>query len=239
VLSRLGCDRASNSGAIPARASTAQVAQFVGRERHLAALAEAFQSVKEGRTAVVCLLGGSGMGKSALARRFLEELRRREQVVTLQGRCYEQESVPYKGFDSIVDDLSQYLKSLPIREAEALIPPGILALTRMFPVLSWVEVIAAARRDEIEIPNSHERRKRAFAALRELLDRLAHRKPLVLFIDDLQWGDADSAALLTELLYPPTPPLLLIACYRSEEAETSPFLKNILPVRAAADLSRC
>jgi len=177
VLSRLGCDRASHSSVLPTRAYTAQTAPFVGRERHLATLAEAFQSMKEGRPAVVCLLGGSGMGKSALARRFLEELRRREEVVTLQGRCYEQESVPYKGFDSIVDDLSQYLKSLPIREAEALIPPGILALTRMFPVLSWVEVLAAARRDEIEIPNSHERRKRAFAALRELLDRLASHLP--------------------------------------------------------------
>lgn len=50
---------------------------------------------------------------------------------------------------------------------------------------------------------------------------------MVITIDDLQWGDLDSAAFMKRLLVTPTPPsLLLIANYRSEDIDTSPFLQS-------------
>ena len=208
---------------------------FVGRERDFETLRKAFLSTKRGRSVTVSLRGRSGMGKTALARRFLADLRQQEpDVVLLAGRCYEQESVPYKALDSLVDSLCQYLKRLPAIEAARLMPRDVLDLARLFPVLREVEAVATARQRIVEIASAQEQRRRAATALRDLLARIADQNPLVIFIDDLQWGDADSGVLLNEILRPPdAPALMLIVCYRSEDARRSTLLRTLWDARAA------
>jgi hypothetical protein len=209
-------------------------ARLVGRERHLAVLREAYHAMRQGRTVSVWVHGQSGVGKSVLLQRFLEGLRGQEGVMVLAGRCYERESVPYKALDSLVDALGQYLEQLPAAEAAALLPGDVAALARLFPVLGAVRAVAAAPATGVDIPNQQELRRHAVRALRGLVGRLGERGPLVCAIDDLQWGDTDSAALLADLLRPPHPPaLLLVLSYRSEHAAASPCLRLLRDALAA------
>jgi carbonic anhydrase len=73
----------------------------------------------------------------------------------------------------------------------------------------------------------HTIRRRAVNALGALLERLSHKTPLVLHLDDLQWGGADDAALLIELLGGSNagPRVLWLGSYRTEVKGHAPFLE--------------
>jgi eukaryotic-like serine/threonine-protein kinase len=211
------------------RASEPARTVFIGRESPLSVLRDAYQASRAGRPLTVLIHGRSGVGKTALLQRFLGSIRQDEGAVILAGRCFEQESVPYKAIDTLVDALAHHLTRLPHEEAVALLPPEISALARIFPVLRRVPAIAQASREVLDPADRQEFRRRAFNAWRALLTAIAARRPLVLAIDDLQWGDRDSALLLAELLRPPAPPhLLLLTSYRSEYADKSECLGTFL-----------
>src|SRR5713226_5179283 len=202
---------------------------FIGREQQLAALHDAFGATREGQTIAVYVHGNSGMGKTTLVRAFLDQLKQQApNAMVLQGRCYERESVPYKALDGVVDNLSKKLASLRQTRVEALMPRNSLALARVFPVMLQVDAIFNSRPARPETVDLFTLRRQAFGALRELLSRIARRQPLVIYIDDLQWADADSIFLLEDLLrLPDAPPLLLVGSFRTEDIDIKPFLKRL------------
>src|SRR5438132_7365491 len=73
VLRALGA-RATGTLSAPFLAMSAEVS-FIGRERQLAELHDAFRATPEDQTVTVYVHGNSGMGKSTLVRTFLDQIK--------------------------------------------------------------------------------------------------------------------------------------------------------------------
>jgi hypothetical protein len=200
---------------------------LIGRGPALVNLRAAFEAVDVDAPVVVRMRGESGTGKSTLARHFVDRLRELDEAIVLTSRCVESEAMPYKGVDGLIDALSQYVSTLPDKLAALILPRNVRAIARLFPVLDRAEMIRGAPTKRIDGQDPHMVRAMAIEALRELLGAIADRRPLVLHIDDLQWGDPDSIDLLAELTKAPgAPSILLILSYRPEE-DTSPALQKL------------
>src|SRR6056297_625186 len=199
---------------------------LVGRESQLAELNSRLHHFSEyGQSEAVFISGRSGEGKTSLAEAFLAGIRRNGEMLVLSGRCYDRESVPFKAIDCLIDPLVAHLRSRDVTELDPLLPDDIGMLAQLFPVLRRVEVIADRRALVSGNIDSRQVRYRAFSALRELLTNIGRGRPTILFVDDLQWGDADSAAALNEVLRPPDgPAVLMLGSYRSDEVDESQFL---------------
>ncbi|WP_437335462.1 serine/threonine-protein kinase [Sorangium sp. So ce394] len=201
---------------------------FVGRAAEMAAIARALDEVAGARRQItVHVHGPSGIGKSTLVRELLEAQRRAGDLLVLQGRCHPAESLPYKALDAAIDGLAAHLETLSAEALSALVPAGARALTQLFPVLAQFPALLSGPEPAAQ-PDPIALQQQGAAALRDLMGRLAATRLVVLWLDDVQWGDVDSAPLLDELTRAPAPPLLLLLTYRSDERQRSPLLRHLL-----------
>lgn len=208
IRARLGMTMASRGTRLAPAA-----APFVGRGPELAVIARAHAAVRAGRGQRVVVEGEPGVGKSALVQRFLATAT--GDPVVLAGRCYEQESVPFKGLDSIVDALSEHLLGCDEATVNELLAGGVRYLATVFPVLARVPAVAGTIAESRSVASEGGLREQAFRELERLIDALGRRRPLVVCLDDVQWADADSLALLRRLvLRANAVPCLFLATFR-------------------------
>ena len=186
------------------------------RLSELSVLGESLARVAQGAPVTVLVEGPPHSGKSALVDAFGDWASAQPDTVVLRARCHPRETLPYKGLDTVVDALTEYLLSMPPDQAASIVPEDIKATVELFPVLSRVHSIRRVSLSASPIPElPGDGPGRAFAALKVLMRRLARVRRLVLILEDLEWGDADSGRLLAELASPPdAPAFLLVGTYR-------------------------
>jgi hypothetical protein len=221
--------RRAHGAALPRTSTEAPI--FVGREGELSELRAMYEVTRGGRLATALVCGTSGIGKSYLVRRFTGELlAEHPEAMVLEGRCYERETVPYKTLDGIVDALSRRLSRMSATEVDAVLPRRSGALAQIFPVMLGVPQVAREHQGFALAVEPHELRRRAFVVLRDLITRMAMKRPIVLVIDDIQWADDDGLRALADILRPPdAPPILLLGTVRAAPDEDA-GLQRVLAV---------
>lgn len=208
-------------------------AEFVGRADALRQLEDALDQACRNEVVLQFVHGPSGVGKSTLLQHFLKTASDRVSLV-LQGRCHEQESVPYKAVDALIDDLTRRLQRRPAEANAALAQDGIRSLATLFPVLRRVPGLMGHEEAIVALDSPHELKRRAFEGFRALIAELARVCPLILVVDDLQWGDAASARLLGELLRPPRlGGVLVLILARDEQSEHNDCLRDLKALATA------
>ncbi len=208
---------------------------LVGRERELKELWSAMEEADDGRLSVVHVVGESGVGKSALVEQFLAQIEARNRegagrgALLLQSRCYEREAMPFKALDGIVDALCAHLFQLSDVEVGNTLPTDVDVLARVFPSLGRLRAVRQLSARRLALGDALDDRRRAEEAMCDLLLRLSRTGPVVIWIDDLHWGDLDSARLLNVWLRRlSSAPVLLIVGYRADELQTSECLGVLL-----------
>jgi hypothetical protein len=203
-------------------ASAAQIAaarstRLIARDEELTRLAGALEAAcASSAPVVVRVSGGSGMGKSALLRAFAARL---DGPRLLEARSYEGDAVPHKAIDAAVDELAARLRRSRVRGGARLDDEEASALAAIFPVLG--EALGVERSGADGGRDPRERRRVAGRGLARLLRGWSDEAPgggrgVVLLLDDVHWGDLDSARLLVDVLAAAPGPLLVVLAHRSE-----------------------
>ncbi|MCK6501877.1 AAA family ATPase [Myxococcota bacterium] len=196
--------------------------RLYGRDADVAALLQSFEAALDGAAGLCLVPGRSGIGKS----RLISELHR--PVVThhawfVQGKCDQyRRGQPYLALIRALSELVRQVLSEPEDRIAAwrdlvlgaVGPNGQLLID----VIPEVAFLVGPQPDVPELPAGEAVQRFNHTFLRFLQAVATGGRTLVLFLDDLQWVDAPTLALLEALLASPlTRNLLFIGAYRDNE----------------------
>jgi len=210
-------------GAVRSRlhaAAARGLTRFVGRDAEVDELHRAMDHAQAGHGQVVAVVGEPGVGKSRLFWEFTRSHRLQGWQVLESGSASFGKTTAYlpiidllKAFFRIEarDDTRTIREKVTgkVRSLDRALEPALSALLALLDVP--VEDPGWARLDPPQ------RRQRTVEAVKGLLVRESQVQPLLLLVEDLQWIDAETEAVLDSLVEGlPTAKVLLLVNYRPE-----------------------
>ncbi len=177
----------------PTRPSSIEL-PFVGRAAEHQQLISTYQQTCQQDAQVVTIISESGLGKTRLCHAFLDWVRVLDKTADiLNGRAFEMGGrFPYQ---PVIEALRRRLDEENAPE-DLLSDIWLAELSRLFPELR-------DRYPDLPVPFDGDAefvRVRIFEAIARLGEALAQKRPVVIFLDDMQWADDDSLDLLHYLI---------------------------------------
>ncbi|MEN6566464.1 MAG: AAA family ATPase [Veillonellales bacterium] len=207
--------------------------KLYGRNKDVAKLNDALTRTAQGRMELLLVTGPPGIGKSALIN-HLPQWGARENGRLIQGK-FDQllKNTPYHAWvQSFTEFTGQLLTenaaSLKAWQTDLLTAVGHNGklLTDFIPNL---DLVIGKQTNLVQL-NPEEDQNRFHHIVKKFITAIARNdRPLIIFLDDLQWADMASLRLLDFLLSGQAiPHLLLIGAYRSNEVKGSHPLLRLL-----------
>jgi class 3 adenylate cyclase len=188
---------------------------MVGRRTELGRLVAAFDQARADRSCqLFTLLGAAGVGKSRLAREFLDSL---GDVEVLSGRC-----LPYG------EGITYWPLAEALKEAAGLLEPETHAdaqakLAALVGGSEDADVIGRHAAVLLGLAEGDASTEEGFWAVRKLLESRAQQRPLVLVFDDLHWAEPTFLDLVEHLSdWTRDAPILLLCMARPEFLDARP-----------------
>src|SRR5215475_592436 len=186
--------------------------RLVGRAPELAELARCFQRARSGQRQLVFLTGEPGIGKSALANCFLEQLQAEQPVRVAHGQCLDQHGAgePYLPLIEAVTRLAGQQDGPAVRAVFSAEAP------------SWAPQMPSLwtgdERKTLEA-RGQATRERMMREMTVALEAVASDVPLILKLEDIHWSDASTIDWLGHVARRPDPArLMILATFRPADA---------------------
>jgi len=201
-------------------AAASGLSRFVGRQRELDQLSQAFERAATGRGQIVAVVGEAGVGKSRLYWELTHSHRTQGWLILESSSVSYGKAASYLPLLWLLRNYFQLEERDDARRVREKVAGKLLILDEgLKPAVPALLAVLDVPVDEPEwqVLDPSQRRNRTLEAVKQVLVRESQVQPLVVLCEDLHWIDTETQAVLERLVESlPTARILLLVNYRPE-----------------------